>query len=386
MESLNLKVGKVLTPRKELDEVAIVIEEGKIKRLVPWDSASGDNALNYPEAIACPGFIDIHTHGYAGCDSTTDDSGNLLKIAESVPENGVTTFLPTTMSESEDVLLEAAEAFKEAKQRNGEGAEMPGIHFEGPYFGTGEEKGAQNPDFLRKPNLDELEYWYETTDGMIERITLAPELSGAKEYIEKAVEMGITLAAGHTAATYEEAMEGYSKGITISNHLYNGMKGFHHRNPGIIGATLTRGDVYAEMITDMIHLHPVAIDMAIRAKGVEKSVLITDSISATGLPDGEYELGDQEIVVESGTCRIKETGRLAGSTLTMDKAIKNVYSELNYDLTEVVRMATLNPATVLGYQDKGRLNPGCTGNVVILDSELNVLATIVEGKILYESS
>lgn len=383
MEKLTLKVGKAITPTKELEEVAIVIEEGKIKKIAPWDSVD-DDALNYPEAIACPGFVNIHMHGCAGCDATSGDPEDLLEIAESITENGVTTILPTTMSDSQDNLVEAAEAFKEAKRRKDEGADMAGIHFEGPYFGTGEEKGAQNPEVLRKPDVGELEDLYEAANGMVERITLAPELEGAEKYIERAKEMGITLSAGHTAASYDEAIKGFDAGIDLANHLYNGMKGFHHRNPGIIGATLTRNDVYAEMITDLIHLHPAAIDMAIRAKGVERSILITDAISATGLPDGEYELGGQEIVVEGGTSRIKETGRLAGSTLTMDDAIKNVYSELDYGLTDVVRMATLNPATVIGYSNKGRLNPGCSGDIAVLDSELNVLATVVEGEILYE--
>ncbi len=386
MDKLILKVGKALTPTEELNEVSLIIEDGKVKRIASWNSGENKNTHIFPEAIACPGFIDIHMHGYGGYDSTTDKSKNLRKIAETIPETGVTTFLPTTMSETQEALMKAAEAFREAKRRNNEGAEMPGIHFEGPHFGTGEEKGAQNPEVLRKPDLDELDDLYETADGMIDRITLAPELPEAKKYIEKAKELEIVLSAGHTAASYEEALEGFEAGITISNHLYNGMKSFHHRKPGIIGATLTRDNVYAELIADLVHLHPATIDITLRSKGVEKTILITDSISVTGLSDGRYELGGQEIIVENGISKIKETGRLAGSTLTMNKAIKNVYSKLEYDIKDVVRMATLNPATALGYPDRGRLSPGCAGNVTIIDSEFNVLATIVNGKVLYKCS
>ncbi len=379
-----LKVGKALTPTQELEKVAIIIEYDKIKEVVPWsDIPRNGDVLNYPDAIAAPGFVDIHTHGYGGHDVTSGKGGNLTEIAKSLLKHGVTSFLPTTVTAPQDVLLKVCRALRNVIGENEKGAEILGLHLEGPHVGRGKEAGAQNVEFARDPDVGGLEGLVEASGGNIRRVTLAPELPRALEYIKRAKELGITVAAGHTNATYKEAVAGFDGGITICNHLFNGMRLFHHREPGIIGACLVRDDVYAEMIADMIHLHPAAINTAIKAKGLEKTILITDAIATVGLPDGEYELGGLETVVEDGISRVKATGRLAGSTLTMDLAIKNLVTKLNLDLKDAVGMATSNPADALNLSDRGRLASGCVANATILDPELNVLATIVKGKVLY---
>jgi len=382
-----LKVGRALTPTQELEKVAIIIEQDKIKEVAPWsDISHNEDILDYPDAIAVPGFVDIHTHGYGGHDATSGKEEDLTEIARSLLKHGVTSFLPTTMTASQDVSLTVCRALRNVIEKNEKGAEILGLHLEGSHVGKGKEAGAQNVEFARDPDMGELEELVETSGGNIGRVTLAPELPGALEYIKRAKELGIAVAAGHTNATYEEAVAGFDAGITICNHLFNGMRLFHHREPGIIGACLVRDDVYAEMIADMIHLHPAAINAAIKAKGMEKTILITDAIDATGLPDGEYKLGGLKTVVKDGVSRIKATGRLAGSTLTMDLAIKNMVAKLNLDLKDAVRMATLNPADALGLSDRGHLASGCVANATILDPELNVLATIVKGKVLYEAT
>lgn len=384
MKRTVLKVGKALTPVQELEKVAIVIEEDRIKEVIPWSHISrNENVLDYPDAVATPGFVDIHTHGYGGHDTTSSKEEDLTGFAESILEHGVTSFLPTTGTVPRNVLLGVATALRNVIGENEKGAEILGLHLEGPHVGKGKEAGAQNVEFARDPDVRELEELVEASGGNIRRVTLAPELPGALEYIKRAKELGIVVAAGHTNATYEEAVAGFDAGITICNHLFNGMRLFHHREPGIIGACLVRDDVYAEIIADMIHLHPAAINMAIKAKGLEKTILITDAIAAAGLPDGEYELGGLETVVEDGISRVKATGRLAGSTLTMGLAIKNMVTKLNFNLKDAVRMATSNPADALNLSDRGRLIPGCVANVTIFDSGLNVLATIVKGKVLY---
>jgi N-acetylglucosamine-6-phosphate deacetylase len=233
--------------------------------------------------------------------------------------------------------------------------------------------------------VKELDELMNASGNKIKRVTLAPELFGALEYIKRAKEMGIVIAAGHTNATYNEAIDGFNAGVTICNHFFNGMRAFHHREPGIIGACLIRDDVYAEIIADMIHLHPATINIVIKGKGLDKTVLITDAVAETGLPDGEYELGGLETIVKDGISRIKATGRLAGSTLTMDVAVKNMVTKLNLDLKDAVRMATLNPANVLNLSDHGRLIQGSVANATVLDSEFNVLITIVKGNVLYET-
>jgi len=387
MRRIILKVGKAVTPAQELGRVAIIIEQDRIKKVVPWsDIPRDEDVLSYPDAIATPGFIDIHTHGYGGHDATSGKDKDLIEITRSLLKHGVTSFLPTTMTASQDVLLKACRALRNVIEKDEKGAEILGLHLEGPHFGKGKEAGAQNVEFVRDPDVRELEELIEASGGNIRRVTLAPELPGALDYIMRAKELGIVVAAGHTNATYEEAVAGFDAGITICNHLFNGMRLFHHREPGIIGACLVRDDVYAEMITDMIHLHPIVINMAIKAKGLEKTILITDAIAETGLPDGEYNLGGLETVVKDGVSRIKVTGRLAGSTLTMDRAVKNMVTKLNLNLKDAVRMATSNPADVLNLSDRGHLIPGCVANITIFDSGLNVLATIVKGKVLYEAA
>lgn len=382
-----LKVGKALTPLEEKREVAISIDDGKIKKILPWKEISREcKVFDYSGAIATPGFIDIHTHGYGGNGTTSGKEEDLRNFSETIPKHGVTSFLPTTVTASKKRLLEVCRSLKKFAERDRRGAKALGIHLEGPHIGTGDEAGAQNVEFARDPDPEELEELEEASGGRIERVTLAPELPGSLGYVERAKELGITVAAGHTAATYEEAIKGFNAGISICNHLYNGMKGFHHREPGIIGACLMRNDVYVEMIPDMHHLHPVAIKMALRAKGVEKSILITDSISATGLSDGEYQVGGLETVVEDGVCRLKDSERLAGSTLTMEVALENMVSKLNIDLTDAVRMATLSPANAIGLRRHGVLVPGSIADITIFDSEFNIMATMVDGEFVYRSS
>ncbi|MFX1283543.1 MAG: N-acetylglucosamine-6-phosphate deacetylase [Promethearchaeota archaeon] len=386
MGQLVLKVDRVITPTKELIKVAIIIEKDRIKKLIPWNEIPQDkDVLYYPNTIAAPGFIDIHIHGYGGYDVTLGKESSLIKMSKSLLRHGVTSFLPTTVTQSQDILLKVCNILRAVVKKDLNGAEILGIHLEGPYISKGKEAGAQNVNFVRNPDIKELEEVIKNSGNNIRRITLAPELPGVLELIKYAKDMGIVIAAGHTNATYKEAMTGFDAGVSICNHLFNGMRPFHHREPGIVGAYFVRDDIYAELIADMIHLHPGAITAVIKLKSVEKIILITDAIAGTNLPDGEYELGGLITVIKDGSCRLKATGRLAGSTLTMDVAVKNMVTNLGIDLKDAIRMATLNPADAMNLLNYGRIAPGCVGDIVILDSELNVLTTIYRGKVLYSS-
>ncbi|MFX0016170.1 MAG: N-acetylglucosamine-6-phosphate deacetylase [Candidatus Hermodarchaeota archaeon] len=384
MEQLVLKIDRAITPTEELKKVAIIIEKDKIKKLVSWNEISQyKDVLYYPNGIAIPGFSDIHTHGYGGCDVTTNNVSGLVKISKSLLKHGVTSFIPTTVTQSQEILLQVCDVVRNVIKKRVEGAEILGLHLEGPHINTGKEAGAQNIKYARNPNIEELKELIRNSGNNIKRITIAPELPKAVEYIKFAREMGIVVAVGHTNATYKEAILGFDAGITMCSHLFNGMRPFHHREPGIIGAYLVRDDVYAELITDLVHLHPGTITTVVKLKGIEKLVLITDSIAETGLANGEYELGGLKTVLKDGISRIKDTGRLAGSTLTMDVAIKNMVTQIGLDLKEAVQMATLNPAKAMKLSNYGCLAPDFVADIVILDTELNVLTTICKGEVLF---
>lgn len=386
MKKLSLKVGEIITPEEKIKNCSILLKNGRIRRITPQKDTKASDELDFSNYIAVPGYIDIHVHGYKGHKFTSSKEEDFLKISKSIKSHGVTTLLPTTYSETFDKLLKVCRTYRKIRKETSDGAEMPGIHLEGPHFGSGDEKGTQNPEKLRPPDINELERLYEASGENIARVTLAPELSGAIEYIERAKESGIAVSAGHTAANYQEGLESFNAGVNICNHIYNGMVEFHHRSPGIVGACLNRRDVYAEMIADLIHLHPATIAITARAKGVDRSILITDSISATGLPNGEYELSGQKTVVKDGVSRVKETDRLAGSTLTLDKAVKNVVKEVGFDLEDAIKMVTSNPARAIGLEDRGKILPGYRADITILNSSLEVVGTIKDGKPIYRKN
>ncbi len=376
-----LEVGEVITPLERLGARTISIEEGSIKDISKPKNRTVEPDFDFSSFTAIPGFVDIHMHGYGGYSSSAANVKDFKKMSEILPKHGVTSFFPSTVSQSKESLIEVAKAFKEAKKAEFSGSRMIGLHLEGPHLGKGKERGAQDGDSLRPIDLSELEELVNVSGDNIERVTLAPELEGSLNYIEKALSMGILVSAGHTDASYEEAIRSFDRGIKLVNHLYNGMRKFHHREPGVLGAALTRDDVYAELIADLVHLHPVAIKLAIKAKGVERLVLITDSISAAGLSDGEYGLGEQKIVVEDGVSRVKGGDRLAGSTLTLDAAVRNLVNELGLELKDAVRMATLNPAELFDLYDRGKIREGCKGDIVIINESFEVVATILGGEV-----
>lgn len=383
-ENLIFNVKKAFTPYKELKNVSIVIEEGKIKEITDWKKReTAEQILNFENGLALPGFIDIHVHGYGGFSVMGGKKENFIEMSKSFLEHGVTSFLPSTVTQSQDSLFKACEAFRRAKESNTKGAEILGIHLEGPYFKSKKAMGAQNYRFSRSPDINELEKLNEASGYNIKRITLSPEIRGSKAFIQRANDLGIVVAAGHTDSSYKTAIKSFKSGIRLCNHLFNGMKGFHHRKPGIIGACLTEDDVYAEMIADLVHLHPATIDLVMRAKGIKSSIFVTDAIPATGLSDGEYQLGGREIVVKEGVAKIKKDGRLAGSTLTMDKAMRNMMQELDYGIGQISQMMSTNPANLLSLPKRGKLSEGYRADITILNSQLEVILTVVNGEVLY---
>ncbi|MEM2554964.1 MAG: N-acetylglucosamine-6-phosphate deacetylase [Nitrososphaerota archaeon] len=385
MNKIAIKVGELITPIEKLSKVYVLVSSGRIEKIVSWKDKIDEEyeIIDYSNYICAPGYIDIHTHGCYGYSVMDNKKESILKISENLLKHGVTSFLPTTLSAPLNEVSSVLKNISLAMKTNDCGAEILGAYVEGPYISK-EKAVAQNVMFIREPNIEEFEELLKISEKNIRVITIAPEVPGAIELIKNAVKNGVVVAAAHTNANYEEAIAGFNSGITLCSHFFNGMRNFHHRDPGIIGAALINPNVYCEIITDMVHLHPGTIKLTLLAKSIDKIILITDSISATGLPDGYYELEGIRVIVKNGVSRRVDTGDLAGSTLTMDKAVKNMVNKIGLSIEDAIKMATLNPAKAIGEKERGFIFPGAIANLIILDKNLNVIATFIKGKKLYD--
>jgi N-acetylglucosamine-6-phosphate deacetylase len=310
----------------------------------------------------------------------------LIAMSRFFAQHGVTSFLATTITASTEAILAALQNVAAYVQTAPGGARVLGIHLEGPYVNVAA-KGAQPAEHCRLPDLAELDSF--TAAGPARLITLAPELSGAETFVRAAIARGLTVAMGHTRAAYDQAQAAIEWGISHAAHTFNAMTALHHRQPGTVGAVLTDDRVVAELIADGIHLHPAVIDLTVRAKGSQRIALVTDAMRATGLPDGTYDLGGQDVVVQDGGCWLagpnnEATATLAGSTLTLDQAVRNTMAACGLSLAQVLPMATSVPARLLGMGSEiGLLAPGTVADIVLLDESHQVVGTIVAGDLVY---
>jgi N-acetylglucosamine-6-phosphate deacetylase len=373
---LVLKDGEIYTP-EEVIKGNILIEEGKIKEIGDFTPPTGAELIDLEGKIVAPGFIDVHTHGLGGYDAM-DGRSAIEEISALLPRYGVVGFLPTGVASSHQALLNFLRDVKEAKQR---GAKILGSHLESPYISM-EKRGAQPPEAIRPVNMGEIE---ELIEAGVKMVTIAPEVEGALEAIKRLKDAGVIVSLGHSNASWEEALKGINAGISKATHTFNAMPSLHHRNPGCVGLTLVDERVACEVIADFIHLHPIIVKLIIKAKGKGKVILITDSASYAGLPDGEYKWMDGRIVVKKeGRISFKDAPDvLAGSTLTLDQAVRNVAS-LGFPLKDVIQMASLNPAREAGLEGMGRIEVGASADLVVLDSSLQVQITIINGEICYK--
>ena len=382
---LVIKGGTVFTPFSRIDNGRVYIKNGRIAKVGKRISRfSGVETVDASGMMVVPGFVDTHVHGGSGSDVMDGTAEAVRKIASYHARFGTTSMVATTTTESFDRIIRAVRAARAVIERRTDGAEVVGIHLEGPYINP-ERRGAQNVKHVRLPSLREFKRILDESANRVRIVTLAPEIKRGVEFIAALKNMGIVLSAGHSNASYADMVSAIDAGITHVTHIFNGMRELHHREPGIVGAALTREELTVSVIADGVHVHPNVIELLFKAKGVDNIILITDAIRAAGMSDGTYELGGLHVTVKRGVCRLA-SGTLAGSTLTMNMAVKNMIDFLGIPLSDALKMASTNAAKIIGFADsKGSLEEGKDADIAILDEDFNVKSTIVKGRIIATS-
>ena len=384
MTTTLLHVGKAITPKGEISGAGILIRDGEIETIgsrADLTLPSGAQEVRAEDSTAIPGFIDVHVHGAGGRDVMEGNRDALGTVTAKLAQFGTTSLLATTLTAGADDTCRAVEGISSyiatQHETNQPRAEILGIHFEGPFLSK-ERRGVHPTEFLQLPSAEFLQRLLQASSGNARILTIAPELLGAMPCIDAARSLGMVVSIGHTDATYEQARAAVAHGAHHATHVYNAMRPFTHRDPGVIGAVLTTPEVTAELIADGIHVDEIAMKVLLQAKGANGVVLISDGVSATGMPDGKYMLGGLEVTVSGGVCRNSE-GKLAGSTLTLDRSLRNVV-KLGIPFVDAVRMLTVNPATLLGIEfKKGALRTGADADIVLLDDSFEITQVWARG-------
>jgi N-acetylglucosamine-6-phosphate deacetylase len=377
MTTILLHTARALTPTAEIQDAGILIREGVIEAIGPRQGMSLPTEAREVDAkhlTAIPGFVDVHIHGAGGRDVMEGTSEAMSAVAGMLARHGTTSFVATTVTASPEDTCRSVEGIARyiavQHETDEPRAEVLGVHYEGPFINPAR-RGVHPTEWIQLPSAEMMEKFFQAAAGNARILTIAPELLGAAPCIDAARKAGVVVAMGHTDATYEQARAGMARGARHAVHVYNAMRPFSHRDSGVIGAVLTSPEVTAELIADGVHVEEAAMRLLIQAKGAGGVVLVSDGVSATGMPDGKYMLGKFEVTVSGGVCRNAE-GNLAGSTLTLDRALRNVLG-LGASLQDAVRMLTTNPATLLGIEfKKGALRTGADADIVLLDESLHI--------------
>ncbi len=369
-----IKNGLVFTEEGTFENQDLYVENDKI-------GTSGEGEiLDAADCYVIPGLTDIHFHGCVGYDFCDGTYEAIAKMAEFQLRNGVTTICPASMTFSEEQLTEIFR--NAANYKNDEGAALVGINMEGPYISM-EKKGAQNGEYIHKPDADMFFRLQEAANGLIKLCDIAPEVDGAMECIEK-IAKNVRVSVAHSAADFDIAEEAFQKGAKHVTHLYNAMPPFSHRAPGVIGAACDNENVMVELITDGIHSHPSTVRTTFKMFGDDRVVLISDSMMACGLEDGQYTLGGQDVTVKGNLATLTELGNIAGSVTNLMACMKRAVKEMRIPLESAVKCATMNPAKAIGIFDKyGSLVPGKQADVVVLDKDLEIKYVMKAGKVVY---
>jgi N-acetylglucosamine-6-phosphate deacetylase len=387
MSSRALFARRALTPLLEIPDVAIIIEDGRITAIGPRDSTDvprGARRVEAQDSTVVPGFVDVHVHGAGGHDVMEGSAAALDAVSATLALGGTTSFLATTVTAAPDRLCQSAEGIStyirgqiNRTESASPRAEILGIHFEGPFISAAR-RGVHPAEWIAAPSLSLLRRMLDGANGSARILTLAPEIPGALDLIDAARKEGIVVALGHTDATYAQAMAGIAYGASHAAHVYNAMRPFTHRDTGILGAVLTSPNVTGELIADGVHVDDAAMKLLMKAKGAGGVILVSDGTAGTGMPDGRYRLGELDVDVKDGVVRNAE-GKLAGSALTLDRALRNVVA-LGVPLQDAVAMLTLYPARLLGLEGrKGSLVSGADADLVLLDGDLRISRVVTRG-------
>ncbi len=369
--------GKIVLCDRVEDGKALLFDDRIIGVCNADEIPDAAERIDVSGKLILPGLIDIHTHGYSGHDCSDGDADGLREIASALVKNGVTAFCSTTMTLPYDSIKRAFDAARvERSSFDGKGAYVLGVNCEGPFISNAK-KGAQSGEHIRLPDVDLML----RNRDILRLVTVAPELEGGLEFIRKTSKMGIKVSLGHTDCDFECAMAAIDAGASHFTHLFNAMTPLNHRAPGAVGAAFS-SDTYCELIADTIHVHPGLFSLVAKAKG-DRLVLITDSMRAAGMPDGDYTLGGQSVTAKDGECRLLD-GTLAGSVLRLNEALRNMVRHTELPLHEIVSMATLNPAKAVGAdKERGSIDVGKSADFAICDNDFNVIATYINGELVF---
>ena len=385
MKKILLKNGKIVLKNK-LVNGSISIFDGKIEKIFEnnfdLDEKDFDEIIDLNQKYLGPAFVDVHTHGADGADAMDVSEEALRKISKYLAKEGTANFLATTLTSTKEILKNVLGIVAKLQDKDIDGANIFGVHMEGPYFSV-EYKGAQNEKYMKSAGIKELDEYLSVKKGLVKLFSISPHNQENLEAIKYLSDRGVVASVGHSAAKYEDVIKAVNYGLTHATHTYNAMKGFTHREPGVVGAVFNSDEIMAEIIFDKFHVHPEAVRTLIKIKGVDKVVCVTDSMSATGLPEGKYKLGELDVNVKDGQARLAMNDALAGSVLRMDGAFRNLI-ELGYSITDVFKMTSTNAAKEFKL-NSGEIKVGKDADIVIMDKDYHVCMTFVKGKVKFSA-
>lgn len=376
-----ITADRLITPERSIANPVVVVDDGVIATMDSHstsDIVSGKR-LDFPDCTLVPAYFDVHIHGSAGRDVMEGTPDAFDTIGGFLAKHGVGAYLATTVTAPIDVTLRSLEGMSALIDRQTAGARPLGIHLEGPFLSP-HKKGAHPEHLLQEPSVELFDRMWEAAEGKVRLMTIAPELPGAQELITHAVRRGVRVSLGHSDAGTASARAGIDAGAVTATHTYNAMRQFDHRDPGLLGEVLANDRLFAELICDGLHVHPDAVRIYWKAKGLERAILITDAMSAAGMPDGNYKLGELDVRVVNGRCVVGEN-TLAGSTLTLDQGVCNFATFTGASIDDVSKLASRNPARMTGFDAQiGALAVGRPADITVISAKNEVVEAILRGR------